>query len=147
MTNRLLIDPNAFRLSKAGIDVLSVSSYDSLLFDSNFGSPAKFIKGSVSASRSGSGTTTTSAAFGKTFSGPPTCIINFTPTSGASFPGETYPIKNFNDSQTPWNNMMFSWSRFKVNVFTDHIEFRFTSFGSAVTYTIDYLVLDYRIGL
>lgn len=42
--------------------------------------------------------------------------------------------------------MAFSWTIFEVSVGTASADFKFTSFSSSVTYTIDYLVLDYRLG-
>lgn len=148
MVWRFVMDPNVFRLSKPGIDVLSgVSGVDDLIFDGDFGSPAKFIRGQVSGSRGGTGTTTTTANFGKTFSSPPIVLSTFTPTSGASFPGESYPMKMFGDGDLPWNNMAFSWMTYRCRVSLDHMEWKITSYSSSVSYVIDYLVFDYRIGL
>lgn len=146
MLYRFLIDQNVFWLTKPGIDVYSVTSNDQLLFSGQMASPARFIKGQVSGSRGGSGSTTVTGLFGNTFSAPPMLLVNFTPTSGASFPGEVYPQKCFGDSQTPWNNMAFSWMTFEVAVGTASADFKITSFSSSVTFVIDYLVFDYRIG-
>jgi hypothetical protein len=146
MVYRFLIDQNVFWLTKPGIDVYSVTSQDQLLFDGNYASPARWIKGQVSGSRGGNGSTTVTANFGKTYSSPPMLLVNFTPTSGASFPGESYPMKCFGDSQSPWSNMAFSWMTFEVAVGTASADFKITSFSSSVTFVIDYLVFDYRIG-
>ncbi|SFJ55192.1 hypothetical protein SAMN04515648_4564 [Phyllobacterium sp. CL33Tsu] len=145
MVNRLWIEPSVFRLSRAGVDVFAAADAG-LLFNGDHGSPAKFIKGSIAGSRSGSGTSNHTALFGKTYSVKPFVMTNVLAGAGASLPGETYPIKGFGDSSTPWNNFAFSWSTFKVEVLTDRVNFAFTSFSSSFNYTINYLIFDYRIG-
>lgn len=145
MAWRWLADVNNLKLSKPGISVFTATA-DQLLFDGDSASPARFIRGQVSGSRGGTGSTTVTANFGKTFSSKPIMLYNFTPTSGASFPGQSYPMKMFGDGDIPWNNMAFSWMQFKCVVGLSSADFKITSYSSSVSFTIDYLVFDYRIG-
>lgn len=145
MTNRILVSPSAFNVSVPGADVLAASG-TSLIFDGDQASPGKYITGSISGSRAGAGISTHTGFFGKTFSVKPFVMVNVVAGSGASFPGETYAIKGFGDSETPWNNFAFSWTIFEVKVGVDRVDFAFSSFSSSVSYTINYLVFDYRLG-
>lgn len=146
MTNRLLASPTAFKLSKAGNDVLAATG-TALLFDGDMGSPAKFITGSTAQSRNGSGTTSFSLFFGKTFSIQPFVMVNVLAGTGTSRPGETYGIKGFGDSSTIWSDFALSWTFFQVNVLTDRVNFSLFYPGSQnFNFTTSYLVFDYRIG-
>lgn len=146
MVNRIWIEPSVMRISRPGVDVFAAND-QSLLFNGDHGTPAKFIKGSIAGSRGGSGTSTHTAFFGKTFSSKPFVMTNVTGGSGSSNPGFTYPIKGFGDSYTPWSDFTFSWSWFEVIVGIDRVDFKFTSASSSFSYAINYLIFDYRIGL
>ena len=145
MVNRIWIEPSVFRVSRPGVDVFAAGD-SSLLFNSDWGGGAKFIKGSIAGSRGGSGTSSHTALFGKTFSVKPCVMSVLTAGSGASRPGESYPVKGFGDSTTPFSDFAFSWSWFEVQVLSDRVNFSVKSAGSSFSYTISYLVFDYRIG-
>ncbi|UXN62917.1 hypothetical protein N8E89_09330 [Phyllobacterium sp. A18/5-2] len=145
MVNRFWTQPGVLRLSRSGVDV-TVANDSSLLFNGDHGSPAKFIKGSIAGSRGGGGTSNHTALFGKTYSVKPFVMTNVIGGSGSSNPGLAYPIKGFGDSYTPWSDFTFSWSWFKVDVQTDRVNFEMISASSAYSYTINYLIFDYRIG-
>lgn len=54
MVDRLWIEPNVFRISKAGQSVLTATD-NNLIFNGSYSGTAKFIKGSISGSRGGNG--------------------------------------------------------------------------------------------
>lgn len=145
MVNRLWIQPSVFRLSRPGVEV-TVANDQNLLFNGDHGSSAKFIKGSIAGSRGGSGTSNHTALFGKTFSVKPFVMTNVIGGSGTSNPGLAYPIKGFGDSHTHWSDFTFSWSWLQVDVQTDRVNFAMSSSSSSFSYTINYLIFDYRIG-
>ncbi|MDQ0996865.1 hypothetical protein QFZ34_002047 [Phyllobacterium ifriqiyense] len=145
MVNRFWTEPGILRLSRPGIEVTTANNAG-LLFNGDNGSPAKFIKGSIAGSRGGGGTSTHTALFGKTYSVKPFVMTNVIGGSGSSNPGLAYPIKGFGDSYTTWTDFTFSWSWFKVDVQNDRVNFSMISAQSAYSYTINYLIFDYRIG-
>ena len=145
MVNRIWVQPSVFRVSRPGVEV-TVANDQNLMFNSDWGGGAKFIKGSIAGSRSGSGSSGHTALFGKTFSVKPFVMSILTAGSGTSHPGESYPVKGFGDSTTPFSDFAFSWSWFEVQVLTDRVNYTVKSAGSSFNYTISYLVFDYRIG-
>ena len=149
MVKRLVIDPTQFKLSKVGQNVLTVG--DNLLqFNANYAGTAKFIRASVSGSRSGNGGTSNTIFYGKTFSVKPLVFIYQINTAagsdGGSYPGQAFQAKGLSDSETPCNFFSFSFTRFTVDVQLDRVDFTTASASSPFTYTIHAAILDYRFG-
>lgn len=145
MANRILISVDGFKLSRPAQNVLTALD-NQLLVNGDYGGAAKFIKGSISGTRTGSGTTTQVVSYGKTFSAEPFVMINCVGGSGSSRPGNAVALRNFGDSANPWGDFASSWTRLEVEVRLSEVEFRFNSAASTVSYTINYMIFDYRMG-
>lgn len=147
MVTRIRMDPEVFRLSKPGFDVLSAGPTQ-LMFDGNWPGSAKFIKGSVTGSRSGSGNSDYTVAFGKTFSNVPTVFVNVIGNNGGdiSFPGVAFPMASVSGGSTGLTNFTVGWSVFRLTVRLSDMTFRIGSNGDSMFYTIEYAVMDYRVG-
>lgn len=145
MANRIILSPTAVKLSQSGQDVLSVGD-SLLLFNAEHAGAAKFIKGSVAGSRPGNGVTNHTVNYGKTFSAKPFVMVNAIGGTGSSFPGQAFAVRCYGDSKTPFNNFTFSFSRLEVDVGLSSVAFAFSSASSSFSYTIEYLIFDYRAG-
>lgn len=149
MANRVWAEPGVLRISKSGQNVLTASDVN-LLFNSDYAGTAKFIKGSVSGSRGGNGTTTIEAFYGKTFTVKPMVFVfainTSGGTSGGSYPGQGFQAKTLSDCNTPHSFFSLSWTRLGVEVQLDRLRFEMSSAASSFNFTIHYAVLDYRFG-
>lgn len=147
MVNRIRIEPGIFRLSKPGIDVMTAGQTQ-LMFDGDWPGSGKFIKGSISGSRSGTGNSNHTVAFGKTFSNVPTVFVNVIGDSGVTFPGVAFPMASVSGGSTGLTNFTFAWSVFRLTVRLADMSFRVGTIGeqTSISYTIEYAVLDYRVG-
>lgn len=150
MVDRLWIEPNVFRISKAGQSVLTATD-NNLIFNGSYSGTAKFIKGSISGSRGGNGTTTNEVFYGKTFTIKPIIFVFAINTSGGSeggsYPGQGFQSKTLSDCNSPHGFFSLTWTRLRVEVLLDRVVFRMSSAGSSFNYTIHYAVLDFRFGV
>lgn len=150
MVYRIWLEPGVARLSRQGIDVLSASQ-PNLLFDGGSAGAAKFIRGSISGVRSDAGTSFSTVMFGKTYSVKPFVMVLLGGSAGwREGAGVFAAIKGFGDSTLPMTDFWYvngMWTRLEVDVQTDRVNFAIVAFGtSTFAYTIDYQILDYRIG-
>ncbi|MBB3234450.1 hypothetical protein [Phyllobacterium endophyticum] len=146
MTRRLLLSAGVFNLSREGFDVLTANDAQ-LLFSSDRGTPARFVRGQYAGSvGSGGDDDDHTVFFGKTFSVVPFVITSLYGGAGTSRPGNFVPQKGFGGSHQPYGDFAFSFTRFDVDVYVDHMYLQMTSLSSAFDYAVDYLVFDYRLG-
>lgn len=146
MTERILIEPSIFKVSKPGISVLT-ATLDQLQFTGDQGTPPKFIKASVAGNAGGPGADTKTINYGKTFTLPPFVLGYLTGGTNTSFPGETYALKGFGGAATPYNNFAFNWTNFELAIGLSSLTTIFTNYGPpAFDYTFTALIFDYRIG-
>lgn len=150
MVDRFWLEPNIFRISKVGQSVLTATD-NNLIFNGSYSGAAKFIKGSISASRGGNGVTTNEVFYGKTFTIKPMVFVFAINTSGGSsggsFPGEGFQSKTLSDCNSPHGFFSLTWTRLKVEVLLDRVRFEMSSASSSFNYTIHYAVLDHRFGV
>lgn len=89
MVNRVLLNANALRVSKAGVDVLS-AGLGSLQFNSDWSALGLLTTGTVSDSWSAigsyAGTSVTTVNFGRTFATPPLVFFEIDAGGGAFIP-------------------------------------------------------------
>lgn len=138
-------------MSQPGVDVMTAAQTQ-LIFDGAWAGAAKFIRGTVSGVRSDAGTSSHTVMYGKTYTTKPFVLALLGGGVGwREGPGVYANIKTFGDSAMFMTDLWYAnmmWTRFAVDVQTDRVNFELAAAGSAtLEYTIDYQILDYRIGV
>lgn len=155
MSLRLALTSDNLVVGRPGQNAL-VAAPNQRMFDGNYASPARFLRGQVADHYGGPGVRTTRINFGKSIPPAPFVMINFTATdqmttpggNGGLFAGEAFALHGFGGGQSIWNDFAWNWAVLSVTVTDSYMDCGFYLYGGImqVSYVIDYLVFDYPLG-